>query len=280
MGRGIRGHRGSTRQWLDYSERGGSNHRRWAGGFEATAGRPNRGWTTWREGSNHRRWAGRFEATAYRHDVAGLLGEGVAITGDRPGDSRPPRVDPTVVGLLGKRVAITGNGPGDSRPPRVDPTVAGLLRERVAITGDGPGDSRPLRVDPTVAGLLGERAAITGDGMGDSTPRERSGLLSNSVCFVSKSVLWCFAMFCGVLRVFCGCFVVFCECISKNSVLRCFAVFCGCFAMFWTCFANFFCRRFLSGKKTHSTVLRFIAQSVFCSFCAVCIFLGLFCAVW
>jgi len=41
--------------------------------------------------------------------------------------------------------------------------------------------------------------------------RERSGLLANSVCFVSKCVLWCFAMFCGVLRVFCGRFVVFCE---------------------------------------------------------------------
>ena len=70
--------------------------------------------------------------------------------------------------------------------------------------------------------------------------RERSGLLANSVCFVSKSVLWCFAMFCGVLRVFCGCFAVFCECFTKNSVLRCFVVFCGCFAMFWTCFANVF----------------------------------------
>jgi len=98
---------------------------------------------------------------------------------------------------------------------------------------------------------------------------ERSGLLANSVCFVSKSVLWCFA-------VFCGCFVVFCACFLKNSV---FAVFCGCFAMFWTCFANVFCRHFLSERKTHSTVLRYIAQRVFCSFCAFCIFVGLFCAV-
>jgi len=112
--------------------------------------------------------------------------------------------------------------------------------------------------------------------------RERSGLLANSVCFVSKSVLWCFAMFCGVLQVFCGCFAVFCKCFSKNSVLRCFAVSCECFAMFWTCFANVFCsrhRHFLSERKTHSTVLRCIAQSVFCSFCAFCIFFGLFCAV-
>jgi len=110
--------------------------------------------------------------------------------------------------------------------------------------------------------------------------REQSGLLANSVCFVSKCVLRCFAVFCGVLREFCGCFVVFCECFLKNSVLQqCFA-FCGCFAMFcWTCFANVFCRHFLSERKMHSTVLRCIAQSVFCSFCAVCILLGLFCAV-
>jgi len=80
----------------------------------------------------------------------------------------------------------------------------------------------------------------------------------------------CFVVFCGVLKnsfaVFCGCFVVFCECFSKNSVLRCFAVFWGCFAMFWTYFANVFCRHFLSvsERKTHSTVLRCIAQSVFC----------------
>ena len=32
--------------------------------------------------------------------------------------------------LLGEEVAITGDGPGDSRPPRVDPTVAGLFGER------------------------------------------------------------------------------------------------------------------------------------------------------
>jgi len=78
-----------------------------------------------------------------------------------------------------------------------------------------------------------------GHGQGDILrERERSGLLANSVCFVSKCVLWCFAVFCGVLlRVFCGCFVVFCECVLKNSVLRCFAdvlqyvldVFCECF---------------------------------------------------
>ena len=80
-------------------------------------------------------------------------------------------------------------------------------------------------------------------------------------------------MFCGVLRVFCGCFAVFCEWFPKNSVLRCFAAFCGCFAMFWTCFANVFCGHFLSERKTHSTVLRCIAQSVFCSFCAFCTFL-------
>jgi len=58
---------------------------------------------------------------------------------------------------------------------------------------------------------------------------ERSGLLANLVCFVSKSVLWCFAVFCGVLRVFCGCFVVFCECFKKK---QCFAVFCGVLRMF------------------------------------------------
>ena len=45
-------------------------------------------------------------------------------------------------------------------------------------------------------------------------------MLANSVCFVSKYVLGCFAVFCRVLRVFCGCFVVFCECFLKNSVLR------------------------------------------------------------
>jgi len=60
-------------------------------------------------------------------------------------------------------------------------------------------------------------------------PRERSGLLANSVCFVSKCVLWCFVMFCGVLWVFCGCFVVFCKCFLKNSVLRCFAEVLQCF---------------------------------------------------
>jgi len=52
--------------------------------------------------------------------------------------------------------------------------------------------------------------------------RERSGLLANSVCFVSKCVLWCFA-------VFCGCFVVFCKCFLKNSVLRCFVDVLQCF---------------------------------------------------
>ena len=62
------------------------------------------------------------------------------------------------------------------------------------------------------------------DGIG-----ERSGLLANSVCFVSKYVLWCFALFCGVLWVFCGCFVVFCECFLKNSVLRCFVDVLQCF---------------------------------------------------
>ena len=41
--------------------------------------------------------------------------------------------------------------------------------------------------------------------------------------------------------------------------------------MFWTCFANVFFRHFLSERKMHSTVLRCIAQSVFCSFCAFCI---------
>ena len=101
---------------------------------------------------------------------------------------------------------------------------------------------------------------------------ERSGLSANLVCFVSKSVLWCFALFRGVLRVFCGVLQVFFE-------KQCFAVFCGCFAMFWTCFANVFCRHFLSERKTHSTVLRCIAQSVFCSFCAFCIFFGMFWSV-
>jgi len=46
------------------------------------------------------------------------------------------------------------------------------------------------------------------------TRRARAGLLANSGCFVSKCVLWCFKVFCGVLRVFCGVFA---------GVLRCFA---------------------------------------------------------
>ena len=73
-------------------------------------------------------------------------------------------------------------------------------------------------------------------------------------------------VFCGVLRVF--------------FFKQCFAVFWRCFAMFWTCFANVFCRHFLSVRKTHSTVLRCIAQSVFCSFGAFCIFVGLFWSVF
>ena len=105
---------------------------------------------------------------------------------------------------------------------------------------------------------------------------ERSGLLANSVYFVSKCVLWCFAVFCGVLWVFCGCFAVVLRVFFEK---QCFAVFCGCFAMVWTCFANVFCRHFLRERKMHSTVLRCIAQSVFCSFCAFCILFGLFCAV-
>jgi len=69
--------------------------------------------------------------------------------------------------------------------------------------------------------------------------RERSDLLANSVCFVSKCVLWCFAVFCGCFAGVLRCFASV-ECFLKNSVLRCFA-FCGCFATFWTCFVNVFC---------------------------------------
>ena len=91
---------------------------------------------------------------------------------------------------------------------------------------------------------------------------------------VFSNVLRCFA---GVLRVFCGVLRVFFE-------EQCFAVFCGVLRMFcklfWTCFANVFCRHFLSERKTHSTVLRCIAQSVFCSFGAFCIFVGLFWSVF
>ena len=89
-------------------------------------------------------------------------------------------------------------------------------------------------------------------------------------------------MFCGVLRgfaVFCGCFAGVLWCFASVFEKQCFAVFCGCFAMFWTCFANVFFRHFLSERKMHSTVLRRIAQSVFCSFCAFCILFDLFCAV-
>ena len=38
------------------------------------------------------------------------------------------------------------------------------------------------------------------------TTRERSGLLANSVCFVSKCVLWCFAVFCGCFAAVLWCF--------------------------------------------------------------------------
>jgi len=50
-----------------------------------------------------------------------------------------------------------------------------------------------------------------------SVYRPRAGLLANSGCFVSKCVLWCFVVFCGVLRCFvvcCGCYAVFCECFA------------------------------------------------------------------
>jgi len=50
--------------------------------------------------------------------------------------------------------------------------------------------------------------------------RARAGLLANSGCFVSKCVLWCFVVFCGVLRVFCGVLRVFC------GVLRVFRSIC------------------------------------------------------
>ena len=79
-----------------------------------------------------------------------------------------------------------------------------------------PGSMVSFLAGAAVAAMLDMRGQARGAG-------ERSGLLANSVCFVSKSVLWCSAMFCGVLRVFCGCFAVFCECFTKNSVLRCFA---------------------------------------------------------
>ena len=52
---------------------------------------------------------------------------------------------------------------------------------------------------------------------------ERSGLLANSVCFVSKCVLWCFAV---CFAVFCGCFagiLWYFASVKKKSVLRCFA---------------------------------------------------------
>ena len=71
-----------------------------------------------------------------------------------------------------------------------------------------------------------------GDGATGREGGERCGLLANSVCFVSKCVLWCFAVFCGcfagvlwcfasgfkktvfcgVLQMFCNVLDVFCEC--------------------------------------------------------------------
>jgi len=58
---------------------------------------------------------------------------------------------------------------------------------------------------------------------------EQSGLLANSVCVVSKCVLWSFAVFCKCFKktVFCG-------------VWR----FAGRCATFLTCFANVFLRIF------------------------------------
>ena len=47
-------------------------------------------------------------------------------------------------------------------------------------------------------------------GSGARQEGARAGLLANSGCFVSKYVLWCFVVFCGVLRVFCGVLRVFC----------------------------------------------------------------------
>jgi len=131
-------------------------------------------------------------------------------------------------------------------------------------------DHRPSKRRPRVLTSSWGGGAVVGG--------ERSGLLANSVCFVSKSVLWCFAMFCGVLRVFCGCFVVFCKCFRKTvfcGVLRCFADVLQCFGRV----LRMFLCHFPSERKTHSTVLRCIAQSVFCLFCAFCIFFGQFCAV-
>ena len=93
-----------------------------------------------------------------------------------------------------------------------------------------------------------------------SSHRERSGLLVNSVCFVSKCVL-CFVVFCGVLWCFAGVLRVFC------GVLRVFkkTVFCVlrcCLRMFCNNVLDVFCvfffldiLHFLSERKMHSTVL-------------------------
>ena len=88
----------------------------------------------------------------------------------------------------------------------------------------------------------------------DSRCRERSGLLANSVCFVSKCVLWYFA-------VFCGCFAGVLWCRMFCNVLD---VFCD------------FCQNFLSERKMHSTVLRCIAHAYFVRFVRFVYFLVCF----
>ena len=153
------------------------------------------------------------------------------------------------------------------------------IRRYRTDTGSGFLDTHysVVRIFPATLGAIPREHNASS--LSRSLPWERSGLLANSVCFVSKCVLWCFAVLCGVLRVFCGCFVVFRKCFLKNSVLRCFADVLKLFCNVLDVFCDFFGRHFLSERKMHSTVLRCIAQSVFCSFCAFCIIVGLFCAV-
>jgi len=81
---------------------------------------------------------------------------------------------------------------------------------------------------------------------------ERSGLLANSVCFVSLCVLWCSAVFCGCFAGVLWCFLrFFCKKKQFFGVLR---VFCNLMDVFCECFLS----HFLSERKMHSTALRCI----------------------
>ena len=74
--------------------------------------------------------------------------------------------------------------------------------------------------------------------------RARAGLLANSGCFVSKCILWCFVVFCGVLRVFCGVLQVFC------GVLR---VFCSISTKHTKHPKNI--EKYRKTQKTHNTLV-------------------------